>query len=403
MSHLDEGTLHALLDGELEVTEVKEIQAHLGSCTSCGSRLREVKEFLGESDRLVAAVQFPGSHSHPGAAAQATVAPPAPRRREIQREPPSYDGPPPPLLIPDNPDASQRWRWLGGLRWVALVALAVGAGYIANEFRRGGEAQSVLATRELAPIASAPQDAVVSPEEAAQTDAGEAGGAESTRQRPVAQEPAAPAPAPRRAEPQAQADAPADGLEEIDEADVVELGPDDDASAVDRQRAAAATAALDRERRRSQAAAATAALDSVERLREAQERATAAARSAPPPAPAPRTPEQRAQIYLRIGLDEAARQLGRPVHVIEGLSPLFMGLAQGRFSPGADAARPVVRVVYQDSRGRLILLDQQRIRPGQTAAAPDTAEPHWTLGEITLHLHGEVNADMLGNLRPRVR
>ena len=58
MSHLDEGTLHALLDGELETTEVAEIQAHLGSCSACGLRLREVKEFHGEADRLIAAVEL---------------------------------------------------------------------------------------------------------------------------------------------------------------------------------------------------------------------------------------------------------------------------------------------------------------------------------------------------------
>lgn len=34
MSHLDEGTLHALLDGELDLHEVKEIQAHIGSCAA---------------------------------------------------------------------------------------------------------------------------------------------------------------------------------------------------------------------------------------------------------------------------------------------------------------------------------------------------------------------------------
>ncbi|MGH7580383.1 MAG: hypothetical protein ACREM9_09450, partial [Gemmatimonadales bacterium] len=115
-----------------------------------------------------------------------------------------------------------------------------------------------------------------------------------------------------------------------------------------------------------------------------------------------RTPEQRAQIYLRIGLDEAARQLGRPVHVIEGMSPLFMGLAFGRVSPGADATRPVVRVVYQDSQGRLILLDQQRLRPGQATTAPGD-DPHWVMGEIALHLSGDVSADMLRNWRARVR
>jgi hypothetical protein len=84
------------------------------------------------------------------------------------------------------------------------------------------------------------------------------------------------------------------------------------------------------------------------------------------------------------------------------MSPLFMGLALGRVSPGADAARPVVRVVYQDSQGRLILLDQQRLRPGQATSAPG-AEPHWIVGEIALHLSGEVGPDVLRNLRARVR
>ena len=63
MSHLDEGTLHALLDGELDLHEVKEIQAHIGSCAACGTRLREVKEFHGEADRLVGVLELPTSPS----------------------------------------------------------------------------------------------------------------------------------------------------------------------------------------------------------------------------------------------------------------------------------------------------------------------------------------------------
>ena len=51
MSHLDEGTLHALLDGELELAEVREIQTHLGTCAACDSRLQDVKQFLAEADR----------------------------------------------------------------------------------------------------------------------------------------------------------------------------------------------------------------------------------------------------------------------------------------------------------------------------------------------------------------
>ncbi|MBA3894350.1 MAG: hypothetical protein H0X69_11765, partial [Gemmatimonadales bacterium] len=162
-----------------------------------------------------------------------------------------------------------------------------------------------------------------------------------------------------------------------------------------RSEAARALRELDRERQMDRAASATAALDSARRRE-------ALARPSTPAPPAPRTPEQRAQTYLRIGLDEAAKQLGRPVHVIEGMSPLFMGLAQGKVSPGADPSRPVVRVVYQDSQGRLIFLDQQRLRPGQVAGAQGT-EPRWTHGEISLRLSGEVGADILRNLRSRVR
>ena len=76
--------------------------------------------------------------------------------------------------------------------------------------------------------------------------------------------------------------------------------------------------------------------------------------------------------------------------------------SDGKNSPGADPTRPVVRVVYQDSQGRLIFLDQQRIRAGQPTAAPGD-EPRWSQGEIALRLGGEVGADILRNYRGRVR
>jgi hypothetical protein len=112
--------------------------------------------------------------------------------------------------------------------------------------------------------------------------------------------------------------------------------------------------------------------------------------------------EQKAQTYLRIGLDEAAKQLGRPMHVIEAMSPEFIGLAQGRLVPGADPNRPVVRVVYRDTRGRMILLDQQRLRTGQAPGAA-SGSLRWILGDVMLYLHGEPGADVLRNLQRRVR
>jgi hypothetical protein len=61
----------------------------------------------------------------------------------------------------------------------------------------------------------------------------------------------------------------------------------------------------------------------------------------------------------------------------------------------------VVRVVYQDSQGRLILLDQQRLRAGQ--ALPPAGPLSWTIGGTVMWLNGEAGGDILRTYRPRVR
>lgn len=117
--------------------------------------------------------------------------------------------------------------------------------------------------------------------------------------------------------------------------------------------------------------------------------------------PPPPTMEERAQVFLRIGLDEAWRQLGRPVHVIEGMMPLFQGLARSQFPAYTDTARPVVRSVYIGPNGSLILLDQQRIRPG--GRVPAATATSWRIGDVMLSLHGEARPEVLRNLVRRVR
>jgi hypothetical protein len=435
MSHLDEGTLHALLDGELDLHEVKQIQAHIGSCAACGTRLREVKEFHGESDRLVGLLEMPSTPSRRTAAMvedqpEVVDQPAAPAPPPAQRRPPRMSGPaaePPPLLLPENPDYG-RSRLLRRMRWAALVLVTVGAGYFGNQMRQSGSYDFDALPLPNVTTSDSASGAVLSSEEAAASSEPASTPAKDTsspaeaksevdsvpkRVAPRAQ----PSPA-RESEPAAAGVAEAasrlddsafeDAAEEPvgnetaqeqsapTEPERDEAPPPAQSDANVRVEAARALQQLDRERQVGRAAAATAALDSARR-REALARTAAAA-----PAPTPRSPEQRARIYLRIGLDEAAKQLGRPVHVIEGRSPLFMGLALGRTSPGADTTRPVVRVVYQDAQGRLILLDQQRLRPGQATSAPGD-EPHWIAGEIALHLSGEVGAEVLRNLRPRVR
>ena len=120
----------------------------------------------------------------------------------------------------------------------------------------------------------------------------------------------------------------------------------------------------------------------------------------PPEEPPPPPIEARAEVYLRIGLDEASRQLGGPVHVIEGMTPSFVGLARSRF-PGYTTAGPAVRVVYIAPDGSLILLDQQRMRAGRRVPAPTATR--WRIGDVMLYLHGEARPRVLSSFARRVR
>ena len=110
MPHLDEGTLHALLDGEIPSAELPPIQAHLGACAECRARLAEEQDLLAESDRLIEVLELP--EAAPAVAPVRT----APRR-----------------------------VWPTRLAWAATLVLAAGLGYSV----RGGPAE---------PTPAAPRD-----------------------------------------------------------------------------------------------------------------------------------------------------------------------------------------------------------------------------------------------------
>jgi anti-sigma factor RsiW len=420
MSHLDEGTLHALLDGELDVTEAREVQSHLGTCVACGSRLQEVKQFLAEADRLVGALEMPA-----GTAASAPRPPrqsPPPSRRQLH-DPETWDETPVLMVLDDAEALARRRRWFRALGWAAMIAVVVGGGRALLSVVGHGSLPPAhditMAARPAPPAVASPQEtgrpeppAAPAPTAPARTLAKNRASAEKTNPEPKA---AAVAPlvdsardsadtavgefadsAPSETETLAAVGATAESVSTDSVARDTQAKdtarPEDELAT--RRAAAQALAELDRQRRRERAAAATAALQSA-----APARADAPATMEPP---LPRTPEQRSQVYLRIGLDEAAKQLGSPVHVIEGMTPELIGLTYGRLVPGADPNRPVVRVVYVDSRGRMILLDQQRLRTGQTPSAAE-GSLRWSAGDVMLYLRGEPGPDVLRSMQKRVR
>ena len=67
---------------------------------------------------------------------------------------------------------------------------------------------------------------------------------------------------------------------------------------------------------------------------------------------------------------------------------MFMGLAKTRFPDGADPSRLLVRTVYLDRSGGVILLDQQKMVTD--SAVEDEPGKRWVIGDVMLYLHGTV-------------
>ena len=100
MSHVDEGTLHAYLDGELSPPERTALEIHLAQCASCGARLAEERSLIERASAVLGGA------------------------RPSER-------PAPPLSELASP--RRRGRRILGARlpfaWAATVVLALGIGY----------------------------------------------------------------------------------------------------------------------------------------------------------------------------------------------------------------------------------------------------------------------------------
>ena len=110
MSHLDEGTLHAMIDGEIPSAELGEVQAHLAACAECRARLDQERRLAGEALDLVQMVELP--EELPVLAAAAAPGQSTPVAIETRR--------------------IRRINWTRGLAWAASLVGAVGLGYAAR-------------------------------------------------------------------------------------------------------------------------------------------------------------------------------------------------------------------------------------------------------------------------------
>jgi anti-sigma factor RsiW len=98
MSHVDEGTLHTYLDGELPSTERAALEAHLAGCATCRGNLSEERSLRERASAVL------------GSARPAER--PAPPLDQLRREP-----------------KRSPWRVRRSFAWAASIALALGLGY----------------------------------------------------------------------------------------------------------------------------------------------------------------------------------------------------------------------------------------------------------------------------------
>jgi hypothetical protein len=85
MQHLDEGTIHAWLDGELPPAEAEAAEAHVASCDECKAAVAEARGFIAASSRILTALDaVPGGVLPSSTTATSTTAR-APKRFTVSR------------------------------------------------------------------------------------------------------------------------------------------------------------------------------------------------------------------------------------------------------------------------------------------------------------------------------
>jgi len=78
MNHLDEGTIHAWLDGALDATQARDVEGHVAQCATCSAAVAEARGLIAGSSRILNALDDVPSGVMPKRAA---VAPARPAKR----------------------------------------------------------------------------------------------------------------------------------------------------------------------------------------------------------------------------------------------------------------------------------------------------------------------------------
>jgi anti-sigma factor RsiW len=85
MNHLDEGTIHAWLDGALDAAQVAEVEGHVATCASCAEAVAEARGLMAAASRIMRALDDDRANVIPRPAAIPGVTPLQPTKRPMRR------------------------------------------------------------------------------------------------------------------------------------------------------------------------------------------------------------------------------------------------------------------------------------------------------------------------------
>jgi hypothetical protein len=389
MSHIDEGTLHAYLDGEVSERQRAEVESHLLTCDECRARL-EGAETLGRRAADLLAELEPAAAQAPSWREIEERA--AARRRSVRRRP----------------------RIQPALAWAASIALAFAIGYASRaywwETSTAFQATSRIAESPVAADSGSPESLAVG-----QSQAEPAADLREIEVVPLVATEAEGAATQERSRREGGRGAVADQLAEADRDDPRAAAPPPEraAEAVAEEQpdpAPAEVAGIERRAAERQELAEPVYVDGVRAKGEIDSiaadlpvlRVDAVAEEEAPAAFTPVQPE------------DAENWLGAGLRTLPDLDLKRVEVAPGTAVEGGLPDRPAVRLVYEDAAGHEIVLIQQWLGgPIDVRGPPQPSlfvEPsgrrayRWFEDSgYLLILQGDVSSDSLRALSARLR
>jgi hypothetical protein len=146
MQHLDEGTIHAWLDGQLPRDEAAQVEAHVAECRQCADAVAEARGLIAASSRILTALDGVPREVVPKQGVFRAESPAA-RAADVVAD----------AFVPLNAPATRaRRRWFNAASLAAAAAIIAAIGTFAVVEKRGDTVPVALGRARPTSVASGP-------------------------------------------------------------------------------------------------------------------------------------------------------------------------------------------------------------------------------------------------------